>query len=296
MTVTYKEGCECCSVSSSSISSVSSSSISSVSSSSSESQSSLSSSSSSLSSSIASHLCDCGHCVWFKTITATTWTQGDGDEDTDGDHCTYTSQNDCDCATPPPNGVPGNNCDGYKSDTYGSDTIRCYKCCDVNPDDCGCACCIEADITGRLMDESSAASTCDLGNSATFTLSYGSGAEPSTGVAAGESVGSWWRGSVTYCGETTKVVVYCLENQGGCDNFYAYIEYDLPDCFLALTNGNETSHIRSGTAVACTCSPLSVAIGAFAGVGDNDSGCCCEGCDPLDASDCNFSFRLELTN
>ena len=293
MKVEYKEGCECCSVSSSSISSVSSSSISSVSSvsESSVSESSLSSSSSSLSSSIASHLCPCGHCVWFKTITATSWTQGDG-AGGDGEHCTHTNTADCECADPPPNGS-GNNCDGYKSDTYGIDTIRCYKCCTTTP--CDCACCIEEDITGTLIDESSAASGCNLGDDVTFTLSYGSGAEPSTGVAAGESVGSWWRGSATYCGGTLKVVVYCLENFGGCDNFYAYIEYDLPDCFLSLTNGNETSHIRSGTSVACTCSPLSVAIGAFAGVGDNDSGCCCEGCDPTDASDCDFSFRLELT-
>ena len=294
MTVTYKEGCECCSVSSSSISSVSSSSISSVSSSSSESQSSLSSSSSSLSSSIASHLCDCGHCVWFKTITATTWTQGDGDEDTDGDHCTYTSQNDCDCATPPPDGVPGNNCDGYKSDTYGSDTIRCYKCCDVNSGDCGCACCIEEDITGRLMEESDP-SGCGLGNSVTFTLSYKAGVEPTPDpLKLGESVGDWWRGDAAYAGGTFKVVVYCLETFGGCENFWAYIEEPYPTCVLSLTNGAENKHIVAGTLDDCTCQPLSVSLGAFSGVGSSDAECPCAGC--ASGTACAIAFRLELTS
>ena len=223
MKVEYKEGCECCSVSSSSISSVSSSSVS------------------------------------AASVDST----------------------------------PISSVSSASESSASSSSLSSASESPVTP--CDCACCIEEDIKGKFVDESSAANSCNLGTSATFTLSYGSGAEPSTGVAAGESVGSWWRGSVTYCGGTTKVVVYCLETKGGCDNFYAYIEYDLPDCLLALTNGNETSHIRSGTSVACTCRPLSVKIGAFAGVGDNDSGCCCEGCDPTDASDCDFSFRLELT-
>jgi len=305
MKVEYKEGCECCSVSSSSSSSVSSSSISSVASVTSVSASSISSVSSASESSVSESVCSCGDCVWFKTVTASSWTQGDG-QGSGGDNCT----SDCECTDPPPTGS-GSNCDGYKTGTFGTDTILCYKCCKESESSesslssasessasvCDCGCCITEDITGRLMDESGI-KPCDLGNSATFTLSYKSGAKPSTGVSLGESVGSWWRGEVDYCNATLTVTVYCLEGYGGCDNLWTYAEEktDTDNCILNISNGDINNHIRSGTSVSCTCDPLSVKLGAFAGVGSSDSGCCCSECDPLVASDCDFAFRLELTD
>jgi len=278
MQVVHKTGCECCGPAPG-VSSISSSSV---------------------SSSSAAFACPCGECVWFKTITETSWTQGDGTGG-DGEDCTHTNTADCECPDPPPDGVPGNNCDGYKTDTIGTDTVRCYKCCDTTP--CTCACCIDDDITGRLMDQSTG--SCDTGNSVAFTLEYRkAGGQPSTGIDAGATVGDWWVGETWHCNTYFTVTVYCLQGEGGCDKLYAYVEHDDGDgddtnnCVLNINAGNINSHIVSGTTPVCTCSPLKVTIGAFSGIGSEDSDCdeCCDGCDPMSASDCVFSFTLELTD
>ena len=281
--------------STSSVSSVSTSSGSSVSSSgSSVSTSSVSSASESSSSS--GDVCTCGYCTWYKIGGAGSWTKGDpaGGQ---SDFCT----SGCACADDPPTGTT-QNCDGYKTEPYGIDTYICYKCCTASSSSqssasssssgcqCGCPVMCGADITGKMIDF--AGPDCsEERDSAEFDLKYRP--LPPPAIPTGWVLGDWWRGSVTKCGGTWTFVVFCVVGENRCDQLYALVDttHPHPPC-VNMTNGHDPQSPISSTGTACSCSPLVVSLGAFAGTSSGASGCCCAGCSP---TFCNFSFTLYLT-
>ena len=152
----------------------------------------------------------------------------------------------------------------------------------------------EKDVTGKLKGNSGGGK-CVIGDSAEFDLEWRKGSKPTAG--AGENVGEWWRGTVTYCGGDWDILVYCLYGVSGCESLYTIAE-SVPSCVNSMTAGTAATTRLSATGSGCTCDPLNVNIGAFAGVGTGASGCCCEDCtDDLlsNPNACNFEFHLIIT-
>ena len=256
-------------------------------------------SSASESSSSSGDVCTCGYCTWYKIGGAGSWTKGDpaGGQ---SDFCT----SGCACADDPPTGTT-KNCDGYKTEPYGIDTYICYKCCTASSSSqssassassassgcqCGCPVMRGADITGK-MTNITGPGTCPNADSAEFDLKYRPFPPPT--IPAGWVLGDWWRGSVTSCGGGWGFVVFCVVGENDCTQLHARVESS-PSC-VTMTNGHDVQSPISSTGTDCTCSPLVVSLGAFAGTSDGTSGCCCPGCDPLGASACEFTFTLYLT-
>ena len=273
--------------SSKSTSSVSSVSTSSASTSSVSTSSVSSSSSVSESSSSSGDLCTCGYCVWKKEISQTSWTLL---------HNVGGCTSGCVCAPDPPTGS-GANCDGYKATSSGGTKLYCYKCCvpessssssasSVCP--CGCPVMCGADITGTMINFGGSECS-EQGDSPNFDLKYRFGTEPP--LPAGWVLGDWWRGSVTHCGGTWTFVVYCKYGESGCDQLYAVCEAK-PGCITNITNGDDHEDPVDSSGTGCSCSPLSVPLGSFAGTSSGAAGCCCAGCS---ATFCDFIFTLQIT-
>lgn len=285
--------------STSSVSSVSSVSISSVSTSSVSSVSTSSVSSASESSSSSGDLCTCGYCIWFKTRTATSWTQG---SPTGGqsDFCT----SGCACADDPPTGS-GANCDGYKTELIPIDTVVCYKCCTASSSsqssassessalcNCGCASICQKDITAKIYSDSGGPgeTNCGIGNSAEFNLEYRAGLPPTIPPQT-PGLGDWWRGSVTHCGGTWTFVLYCIQYENACEQLTMFAESS-PAC-MGIHGGGPDDHVTENTD--CTCDPLNVDLGGFAGTSDGSSGCCCEGCTlSMDVDACQWTAHVNI--